>query len=261
MSKRTPQNGWIIFSGYNDYNEHIWRVIEPPLQVKRTYYYCDKRFRTELFSDLFDQHNEYRVFVIDSEHTKLYMWKNGQYTLTYKHDVDIANNSRRGGYSANRYRRIRENKKNLLFDTIVENIKASSIPLILCGYSEMMREINDKLLGVGVVAIDQIKIDSPHDTFDSTLIGKIKLTIATYESKDHYQALSIFEDTIVRNPDVCLFGFDEVKKNDDICLVKSIITSDANTTFKCKDVQVLPHIIMEKYNGSVGILYYPITME
>ncbi len=228
--------------------------------MKHTYH-CDRRFRTELFSDLFDQHSEYRVFIIDSEHAKLFIWKHSEYRLLYKHDVDIANNSRRGGYSANRYRRIRENKKNLLFDTIIENIQNTSGPLILCGYSEMMREINEKLLKIGVAAIEQIKIDSPHDTFNSELINRIKLTIAKYESKDHYQVLNSFEDIIIKNPDICLFGFTEVKKNDDMYLVKSIITSETSTSFVCKDITILPHIIMEKYNGTVGILYYPIEME
>lgn len=254
--KKTPQNGWIIFSGYTF--EQVWRVIEPPLPVKRTYYFCDRKFRTELFADLFVEHKEYNIFVIDAECAKLYKWKHGDYHILYKHEVDIATNSRRGGFSANRYRRNREIKKNLLYDTIAAQIPKDNL-VILCGYSEMIKEVNQKLAECKISVIDTILMSSVmHDSFDKDFLAKITMAIAKYEFAAQYQVYEEFERLLVENMDLCIFGLKEIKKYDEMGLVKKIITSGDSQKFACKDVTFVPKVIMEKYGDCVGVLFYKI---
>ena len=256
LYKRTPTNGWIIFSGYTSESECIWKVLEPPLPVTRSYYFCDKRFHTELFQDLFADHKEYHVFILDSECVRLYLWKNDNYRMLYKHDVDIATNTRRGGFSANRYRRNREIKKNLLYDTIVEKVPATK-PLIFCGYSETFKELQDKFAESKINVIDTVKLSTiQEDKIEGELARQISTSIAKHENLGSYKEFEEFEQLIVTQMDLCVFGQEEVEKYDSLFLVKKLLTSGVCAAKNCKNVVHVPEFILSKCGGCVGVLYY-----
>lgn len=268
--KCTPKNGWIILSGYYPDRSPIFKVIEPPLPVKKFFYRCDNKFHVDQFYDLFNTHDEYYICTIDTEFFRFYYWKGTNRYLLKKYEIDIANNSRRGGYSANRYRRNREIKKNLLWDHCIELIKSatnstilSDRKIIICGYSEMLHEFLEKIylytLPIGVVKIATVQ----QNNIESELEHQIENIIIEYEIANKCIDLQEFNELMRRSPDLCLFGINEIIKYDREGLIKKIIIGSESNKYKfnCQNIVIISDNYLVQYGEVVGILYYPILLD
>jgi peptide subunit release factor 1 (eRF1) len=255
--KRTPENGLIILSGNFAEEAAVFRVFEPPAPLDKFFYRCDSKFYVDKFVALFEEQPVYFIAVVDAREFKLYSWKGTDRKLLYKHDVDIATNSRRGGFSANRYRRNRENKKALLWNTVLEKMAEMTGPsnenLILCGHSEMVKELA-AARGTTYILTAHLQDDS----LDSALMKDIVQEIFQREMRKSSDELKVFLDMIVREPDLCVFG-KEVRIFDDKNMVKKALISRAKkqdvSALNC-EVIFVDDYMLENYDGALGILYF-----
>lgn len=252
--KQTPENGLIILSGLEYFN-----VIEPPLPVSCNYYRCDSKFHIDEISHLFEEYTQYVCLIISNEEIVFKLIKGTIYKTLYKFPVDLPNDSRRGGFSANRFQRIRQEKRGLLIDKILEKLKLvmtnHTKNILLFGCSEIFKEVIRDVTNVQDINI-----------ISTTLINNLKdapnlchtalQLIAKYENKSDYDELALVTNDIQTNPDLYVFGNMEVSAFDNQYLVKKIYTTEMSK-FKCPNVVQITSSDLDIYGGCLGILYYP----
>lgn len=278
-----PPNGLAIFCGeIRPHNcsksvmTEICHIIEPPLPIKHNQYYCDKRFHTELIEDLFKNHSDLGLVIVTSIQVLLIKIK-GTYTqIIWKFEPDIPTDTRRGGSSASRLARTRQEKKHNLFikirDAIIKWLgNASSI--VVAGNANLHNDLIPLLSSnskfnvpiLGSFSIDsnfvmERVIEQSHEIFHEEDIKKEK------------SELERIKELIAINSDKCIFGLREVKEGLEAGMVERIICSenlwnvltDKNDQLNDLICQMKPSIVqirftkwVEQYGGIVGILYWP----
>ena len=110
--RETPKNGLAIFCGNTAENDgnvdiEIW-AIEPPEPVKIRMYRCDQMFLTDPLKEMLREREVYGIIVLDKSEADIGILK-GKRVESLKHlDSIVPGKTKAGGWSANRYARIRE---------------------------------------------------------------------------------------------------------------------------------------------------------
>ena len=115
MYKETPENGLALFCGMvidPEGKEKMWsEVIEPPKPLTRGLYMCDSRFHTNLLEDMLHDAPLYGFIVIDGNGCLFATIQGDQKNIIGKFSVDLPKKHGRGGQSAQRFGRIRLEKR------------------------------------------------------------------------------------------------------------------------------------------------------
>ena len=115
MYKETPKNGLALFCGMvidMEGKEKMWsEVIEPPKPLTRGLYMCDNRFHTSLLEDMLQDAPMYGFIVIDGNGCLFATVQGDQKKIIGKFNVDLPKKHGRGGQSAQRFGRIRLEKR------------------------------------------------------------------------------------------------------------------------------------------------------
>lgn len=124
MLKQTPENGFVVFSGNVSPIEgkediRIWS-FEPPIKMNQKMYWCDQKFVIEPLRDFIQEKEVYGLIVLDAKEAYIGLLK-GKSIVVVKHDDStVPSKSVKGGMSARRYDRIREDALNEFFRKIAE---------------------------------------------------------------------------------------------------------------------------------------------
>ncbi len=112
LYRQTPKNGLVIFSGNISEKEgaadiKLW-AIEPPEPIKTRMYRCDQVFVIEPLKDMVREREIYGLIVLDKSEADIGVLK-GKKIEKLKHlESIVPGKTKAGGWSANRYARIRE---------------------------------------------------------------------------------------------------------------------------------------------------------
>ena len=112
LFKKTPPNGLIIFCGNVSEKEgqtdiKLWSV-EPPQPLGQKIYWCDQTFVLDPLKDMLREKEVYGLIVLDSSAADIGFLK-GKKILLEKHiDSLVPGKTTKGGWSQQRYARIRE---------------------------------------------------------------------------------------------------------------------------------------------------------
>lgn len=109
-----PKNGLVIYCGtiLTEANgeKKVTIDFEPLKPVNTSLYLCDKQFHTEALKDLFVEDNMFGVIVIDGKGIYIGTICGNTRTKLYEEKVELPNKHGRGGQSALRFSRLREEK-------------------------------------------------------------------------------------------------------------------------------------------------------
>lgn len=112
----TPENGLAIFCGNISEKEgvtdlEIW-AVEPPEPLKQRIYRCDQNFITDALKEMVRETEIYGLVVLDKSEADIGLLS-GKKIKSLKHMESIVpGKTKAGGWSANRYARIREGMLN-----------------------------------------------------------------------------------------------------------------------------------------------------
>jgi peptide chain release factor subunit 1 len=260
----SPPNGLVIFCGQvRPVNgrevEEVCEFLEPPLPIVKSSYFCDKRFHTESIESLYADHNAIGYIIITSVETILLIVRGTQRTIVYKHNTDLATNSARGGQSANRLARIRNEKRDMYVDLIVDAIVkhlSHTSQVIISGSAELPKEVETTLRSDTrwhVKILGNVKINGHKNCIDETLEASQELVYANEISveKIHIDKL---QELIRTNPDLLVFG-NEIHRAEEMGLVRMIYTNDPDQ-WTGTIVHLKYTSFLESYGGHIGVLYY-----
>jgi peptide subunit release factor 1 (eRF1) len=260
-----PANGLVIFCGtVRPVNgrevEEVCEFLEPPLPIIKSSYFCDKRFHTELVESLYSDHDAIGYAIITAMETILLIVRGTQRTIVYKHDTDIATNTARGGQSANRLARIRSQKRDLYVDLIVDAIVkhlSQTSQLIISGSAELPKEVEQALhtdTRWHVKILGNLKIGGHKNSIEETIQASYELLHADEINmeKTHIEKL---QELIRTNPDLLVFGLNEVRRSEADGLVRIIYTNDPDL-WSGTVIHLQYTSFLEAYGGHIGVLYY-----
>lgn len=116
---RTPINGLAIFAGNvsateGQENMKIW-VIEPPEELTTRLYRCDQVFVLDPLKEMLEPKEYYGLFVIDRKEATIGLLEGKKIKILQKLESGVPGKMKKGGQSANRYRRVIEEKAKDFF--------------------------------------------------------------------------------------------------------------------------------------------------
>ena len=166
LYNKIPENGLALFCGtiiLNSKDKQVIYDIQLPKQINTSIYKCDSRFYTDPLRELLIDEKIFGFIIIDGNGTLFGTLSGNVKTILEKIHIDLPKKQRKGGQSAQRFGRIRLEKRNNYIKIISEN--------------SIKHFISDNLLNVNGIIIagsaefkDELK---KSETFDPRIKSKI----------------------------------------------------------------------------------------
>ncbi|MGQ4833278.1 MAG: peptide chain release factor aRF-1 [Candidatus Asgardarchaeia archaeon] len=132
--KKLPENGLALFFGYHEIGEgqfeEIKEVIGPPLPIKQFVYICGKEFYLEPLKEMAAPKNIVGVVILEAGHYTIGILKGKHIEILKDDDYYVIGKTRRGGQSARRYERLREEQINNFYKHLAKEINELFLPMI-----------------------------------------------------------------------------------------------------------------------------------
>jgi len=123
----TPVNGIALYAGNVSETEgqteiKLWD-IEPPEELATRLYRCDQVFVVDPLKEMLAPKDVYGLFVIDRKEATIGLLEGKKIKILQKLESGVPGKSKKGGQSANRYRRVIEGKTKDFFRKCAESLK------------------------------------------------------------------------------------------------------------------------------------------
>lgn len=219
LYNRIPPNGLVLFVGtiltdegkekkvtfdfepHKPINAYVSAVLYllsyVPNQQSRSLYLCDNKFHTESLSELLEADSRFGFIIMDGNGTLFGTLSGNTREVIHKFTVDLPKKHGRGGQSALRFSRLRDEKRHnyvrkvaeLAVQHFITNDKVNVTGLVLAGSADFKTEL------------------SQSDMFDQRLVAKvIKVVDVSYGGENGFNQVSKYP---------IFFG----KRNDRFCLL------------------------------------------
>ena len=292
VEKETPPNGAILLCGTFDIpstvktpanletNDAIY-YFEPPLPVKRFVYFCDKRFHLDKILPLFqcDENttDKYGICVVGGSeaHIFYYLPAVDQFRSANSAKGTLRNKHGRGGYSQNRYQRLRENDVHVLVVKMTEMCeKACLAPsgplvkgLVLVGSGERKKQVGDRLKSLKGDQLPEgfVTLVSSDGAEEGSLLAAKDVILESLRPKEEREAEKEVAKMVELSPDLLVFGEKEVRGGLEdellrrVFIVKDHIDSDLEGLLEVSSAEVVCFNVsgfLEGFGGMIGVRYF-----
>ncbi|CAG8442356.1 17156_t:CDS:10 [Acaulospora morrowiae] len=189
---KVPTNGLVVYCGTIVTDEGKEKKVnidfEPFKPINTSLYLCDNKFHTEALSELLESDNKFGFIVMDGNGALFGNLSGNTREVIHKFAVELPKKHGRGGQSALRFARLREEKRHnyvrkvaeLAVQFFITNDKVNVTGLILAGSADFKTEL------------------SQSDMFDSRLQTKvIKLVDVSYGGENGFnQAIELAAESL-----------------------------------------------------------------
>ena len=162
--------------------------VEPFKPINTSLYLCDNKFHTEALSELLESDQKFGFIVMDGNGALFGTLSGNTRDIVHKFSVDLPKKHGRGGQSALRFARLREEKRHnyvrkvaeLAVQNYITNDKVNVAGLILAGSADFKNDLNQS------------------DMFDNRLQSKvIKVVDVSYGGENGFnQAIELAGETL-----------------------------------------------------------------
>ena len=192
LHNKVPPNGLVVFCGEiitSDGKERKLNIdFEPFKPINTSLYLCDNKFHTEALSELLESDQKFGFIIMDGNGALFGTLSGNTREIVHKFSVDLPKKHGRGGQSALRFARLREEKRHnyvrkvaeLAVQNFISNDKVNVAGLILAGSADFKNDLNQS------------------DMFDNRLQGKvIKVVDVSYGGENGFnQAIDLSSETL-----------------------------------------------------------------
>jgi peptide chain release factor subunit 1 len=189
---KVPPNGLVVYCGEIITSEGKERKInidfEPFKPINTSLYLCDNKFHTEALSELLESDQKFGFIIMDGNGALFGTLSGNTRDVVHKFSVDLPKKHGRGGQSALRFARLREEKRHnyvrkvaeLAVQNFITNDKVNVAGLILAGSADFKNDLNQS------------------DMFDNRLQSKvIKVVDVSYGGENGFnQAIELAAETL-----------------------------------------------------------------
>ncbi|KIM49528.1 hypothetical protein M413DRAFT_438713 [Hebeloma cylindrosporum] len=192
LYNRVPPNGLVLFVGTILTDEGKEKKVsfdfEPHKPINTSLYLCDNKFHTEALSELLESDSRFGFIVMDGNGTLFGVLAGNTREVIHKFTVDLPKKHGRGGQSALRFSRLRDEKRHNYVRKVAEhavqhfitNDKVNVTGLVLAGSADFKTEL------------------SQSDMFDQRLVAKIiKVVDVSYGGENGFnQAIELAAESL-----------------------------------------------------------------
>lgn len=192
LYNRVPPNGLVLFVGTILTDEGKEKKVsfdfEPHKPINTSLYLCDNKFHTEALQELLESDSRFGFIVMDGNGTLFGTLAGNTREVIHKFTVDLPKKHGRGGQSALRFSRLRDEKRHNYVRKVAEhavqhfitNDKVNVSGLVLAGSADFKTEL------------------SQSDMFDPRLVAKvIKVVDVSYGGENGFnQAIELAAESL-----------------------------------------------------------------
>lgn len=192
LYNKVPPNGLVVYCGEIITSEGKERKInidfEPFKPINTSLYLCDNKFHTEALSELLESDQAFGFIIMDGNGALFGTLSGNTRDIRQKFSVDLPKKHGRGGQSALRFARLREEKRHnyvrkvseVAVQNFITNDKINVAGLILAGSADFKNDLNQS------------------DLFDPRLSSKvIKIVDVSYGGENGFnQAIELSSETL-----------------------------------------------------------------
>ncbi|KAL8922576.1 MAG: hypothetical protein Q9208_005079 [Pyrenodesmia sp. 3 TL-2023] len=192
LYNKVPPNGLVVYCGEIITSEGKERKInidfEPFKPINTSLYLCDNKFHTEALSELLESDQKFGFIIMDGNGALFGTLSGNTRDVVHKFSVDLPKKHGRGGQSALRFARLREEKRHnyvrkvaeLAVQNFITADKVNVAGLILAGSADFKNDLNQS------------------DMFDNRLQTKvIKVVDVSYGGENGFnQAIELAAETL-----------------------------------------------------------------
>lgn len=214
LYNRVPPNGLVLFVGTILTDEGKEKKVsfdfEPHKPINTSLYLCDNKFHTEDLQALLESDQKFGFIVMDGNGTLFGTLAGNTRDVIHKFTVDLPKKHGRGGQSALRFSRLRDEKRHnyvrkvaeLAVQHFITNDKVNVAGLVLAGSADFKSELNGS------------------DMFDQRLAAKvIKVVDVSYGGENGFnQAIELAAESLsnvkfVQEKKLIQHYFDEISQD------------------------------------------------
>src|SRR6202012_1664696 len=192
LYSKVPPNGLVVYCGEIITSEGKERKInidfEPFKPINTSLYLCDNKFHTEALAELLESDQKFGFIVMDGNGALFGTLSGNTRDVIHKFTVDLPKKHGRGGQSALRFSRLRDEKRHnyvrkvaeLAVQHFIVNDKVNVTGLVLAGSADFKTEL------------------SQSDMFDPRLVAKvIKVVDVSYGGENGFnQAIELSAEAL-----------------------------------------------------------------
>lgn len=192
LYNKVPPNGLVVYCGEILTSEGKERKVnidfEPFRPINTSLYLCDNKFHTEALAELLESDQKFGFIIMDGNGALFGTLSGNTRDIVHKFSVDLPKKHGRGGQSALRFARLREEKRHnyvrkvaeLATQNFISNEKANVAGIILAGSADFKNDLNQS------------------DLFDNRLQAKvIKVVDVSYGGENGFnQAIELSAETL-----------------------------------------------------------------
>ena len=192
LYNKVPTNGLVVYCGEILTSEGKERKVnidfEPFKPINTSLYLCDNKFHTEALSELLESDQKFGFIIMDGNGALFGTLSGNTRDVVHKFSVDLPKKHGRGGQSALRFARLREEKRHnyvrkvaeLAVQNFITADKVNVAGLILAGSADFKNDLNQS------------------DMFDQRLQSKvIKVVDVSYGGENGFnQAIELSAETL-----------------------------------------------------------------
>lgn len=167
---KVPPNGLVVYCGEIITSEGKERKInidfEPFKPINTSLYLCDNKFHTEALSELLESDQRFGFIVMDGNGALFGTLSGNTRDVIQKFSVDLPKKHGRGGQSALRFSRLRDEKRHnyvrkvaeVAVQNFITNDKVNVAGLVLAGSADFKNDLNQSDLFDGRLQTKVIKV-------------------------------------------------------------------------------------------------------
>ena len=263
LYNKVPTNGLVVYCGEILTSEGKERKVnidfEPFKPINTSLYLCDNKFHTEALSELLESDQKFGFIIMDGNGALFGTLSGNTRDVVHKFSVDLPKKHGRGGQSALRFARLREEKRHnyvrKVAELAVQNFinptdnKVNVSGLILAGSADFKTDLNGS------------------DMFDNRLASKvIKIVDVSYGGENGFnQAIDLSQETLgnvkfIQEKKLVGAYFDEISQDSGkVCYgvedtLKALELGAAETLIVFENLEVT-RWVLKASDGTEKVLY------
>lgn len=244
LYSKTPPNGLVIYAGLASEDGSGERMVKidliPFKPINTSLYRCDSVFHTEELKGLLTDNDKFGFLIMDGSGSLFGVVQGNTRTVLHKFLVDLPKKHGRGGQSANRFARIRNERRHNYLRKVAEtctqmfitNDRPNVKGLILAGSAEFKNDLSkSELFDIRLQPIVLKIVDIAYGG-ENGFNQAIELTDDTLKSVKFIherKILNKFYDEIAKDTNKYVFGIKDTISSMDNGMVETLIIHDELT--------------------------------
>eukprot|EP00172_Hildenbrandia_rubra_P004005 Plantae.Rhodophyta-Hildenbrandia_rubra.ctg7338.p1 GENE.Plantae.Rhodophyta-Hildenbrandia_rubra.ctg7338~~Plantae.Rhodophyta-Hildenbrandia_rubra.ctg7338.p1 ORF type:complete len:450 (-),score=101.79 Plantae.Rhodophyta-Hildenbrandia_rubra.ctg7338:2059-3408(-) len=219
---RMPKNGLVIYCGTvitdDNKEKQVTFDFEPFKPINTSLYHCDNRFHTEALSSLLESDEKFGFIIMDGNGALFGLLTGSTRNVLHKFSVDLPKKHGRGGQSALRFARLREEKRHNFVRKVAETAVIQYIPdgqkvnvtgLILAGSADFKSDLQNSDIFDPRLKAKVLKVVDVSYGGENGFNQAIDLSAETLSNVKFIQEKKLVQkyfDQISKDPNKCCFG-------------------------------------------------------